>query len=250
MGNAKGLRMHVGVLGGMGPDATAYFFDRLIQHTPALTDQEHLPVTILNWPQIPDRTAAVYDGGADPVPLAQKGIDQLVASGCQVIAIPCVSIHYFFERIKIPDGIHMVSILDATAGHTLDLHPEIRRVGVLGTDLTVRERLFQNAYSRYSVEVLAPLTADQEGLVMKAIYQVKAGMRKEPRQLLLEAIDRLEVGGSEAIIAGCTEIPIVVQPEDISLPFIDCLDFLAKAVVQQALPQAKINLNSLAEEAS
>lgn len=249
MTGTKGWPRHVGVLGGMGPDATVYFFDRLVRHTPAAKDQEHLPVTILNWPHIPDRTAAVYDGGADPVPLAQKGIDQLADAGCKVIAIPCVSIHYFLDRMKIPAGIQLVNILEATAAYTRHRHPEVRGVGVLGTDLTVFEKLFHPAFSRHAVKVMAPSPEDQAGVVMKAIYQVKAGMRKEPGQLLMEVVERLAAAGSEAIISGCTEVPIVIQSGDISLPFIDCLDCLAEAVVRQALagPGA---LTSLSETAS
>jgi aspartate racemase len=223
----------------MGPDATIYFFDRIVRNTPAGSDQNHLPIMILNWPQIPDRTSAVYGNGEDPVPLVQKGINQLAKNGSELISMPCVSIHYFLDRIYIPTGIEFLNILNVTAENTLQLCPEIKRVGILGTDLTVRENLFFLSFKYHFVEVIIPQETYQSNFVMKAIYQIKAGLRLEPKLLLLKAIQHLMELGAEAIISGCTEIPIVIQQNDISIPFIDCLDSLAKAVVHNALRKNK-----------
>ena len=236
MTKPKILPKNVGILGGMGPDATVYLFDRIVRYTVADSDQEHIPINILNWPQIPDRTMAVFGNGADPLPLVQKGIDQLAANGSDLIAIPCVSIHYFFDRIQIPRKVELFNILNVTAENTCINYPKIRRVGILGTDLTVKKNLCSHAFHQQSVDVMVPSAEDQTNLVMKAIYQVKAGLRKEPKELLIKAIHRLKKQGAEAIISGCTEIPIVIQENDISLPFIDCLDSLARAVIQKALP--------------
>jgi len=98
--NDLGLRTSnfktIGILGGMGPEATARLFERIIALTSATHDQEHLPVLICNLPQIPDRTAAIRGQGESPVPLASKGLQILAANGADFIAIPCNSIHHFF----------------------------------------------------------------------------------------------------------------------------------------------------------
>src|SRR5512139_2189053 len=90
----------IGVLGGMGPAATADFFQKIIQATPAKTDQDHLKVVIFSNPHVPDRTAAIRGDGQDPLPELVAGADALIRAGADFLTIPCVTVHYFFDRLQ------------------------------------------------------------------------------------------------------------------------------------------------------
>lgn len=222
----------VGILGGMGPEATVYFFNKIVQLTPARNDQDHIRLIILNDPKIPDRTEAVLGEGELPVSAVQAGIDQLVGSGAEIIVIPCVSVHFFTDQITIPSTVTFLNILQEASRNTIRKWPHIRKVGILGTDLTISRKLFDPFFIDKGVSVLTLDGELQNRLVMKAICAIKGGSYQTPQRLLKEAANRLKDKGAEIIIAGCTEIPLVLNSQVLEMPFVDSLACLAESVVR------------------
>ncbi len=228
-------RKTIGVLGGMGPEATRDFYDRIIRRTPAARDQDHLKVIILSDPQIPDRTAAIVAGGEDPVPAMLAGLRTLAAAGADFIVIPCISAHYFLDRLRATSPLPILSAFDAVADAILAT--AVRRVGMLATDGTIRGGRFECALAARGIAVVAPDPAAQRE-VMSAIYAIKSdpqGRRRDAcRARLQAAAARLVERGAEGIVAGCTEVPLALGPSDRAVPFFDSLDILAAAAVAAA----------------
>ncbi|MFQ6078063.1 MAG: aspartate/glutamate racemase family protein [Thermodesulfobacteriota bacterium] len=228
----------IGILGGMGPEATADLFRKIIKNTEAARDQEHLRVLIDNNPKIPDRTPAILGSGESPLPMMIETAKNLERGGADFIVIPCVSSHYFIQHLRERMAIPVISILEEVTAEIKRRLPGIKRIGLIATTGTIRAGLFQNRLRDIGVEVSVPQPDDQENLVMSAIYGesgIKAGfISAENREKILKASKTLIEKGAQGIIGGCTEIPLVIQESDIEVPFFDSLDILAIAAIHRA----------------
>lgn len=227
----------VGVLGGMGPEATLAFYGNLIAATPATRDQDHLQVIINSNPRIPDRTAAVLGKGPSPVPAMLAGIEALARAGAAFVVIPCVSAHIFIEEIRKDAALPVTSILDVVAD-AIAWHPKgIRSVGLVATEGTVRAGVFARRLAAGGIDVVCPSAADQD-VVSAAIYDVKAGATPARRRAiaddLLSVSDRLVASSAQGLVLGCTEIPLVFPRASVGVPVFDSLKLLAEAAVAAA----------------
>jgi len=228
----------IGILGGMGPEATADLFHKIIKNTEAGRDQDHLRILIDNNPKIPDRTPAMHGSGENPLPMMIETAKNLGRAGADFIVIPCVSAHYFIRELRERIAIPVISIIDEVAGEIGRRLPGMKRTGLIATTGTIRAGLFQDRLREIGVQVLVPPSEDQEGLVMSSIYGesgIKAGfISPENREKILKASRTLIEKGAQGIIGGCTEVPLVVQQRDIEVPFFDSLNILALATIRQA----------------
>ncbi len=231
---AAGRPWIVGVLGGMGPLATGDFYTKLVRLTPAARDQDHLHVIIDSNPQIPDRTAAVLDGGPDPTPELVATARRLKRAGATLIAIPCNSAHAFLGAIRRAVGIPVLDIMDEVAAAAASLSPAPRAVGLLATSATLRMRLYHDAFDARGIAVLEPAPEEQQR-VMAAVHAVKAGdLGPAVRAQVRDVAQALVRRGAQAIVLGCTELPLVAAPEDAPVPFLDGTEILARAAIRAA----------------
>ncbi len=227
----------IGILGGVGPEATAELFRRIIRSTCAGADQEHVPVIIFNDPSIPDRTAAILGRGPSPAPALRRAARRLAAAGADFIVIPCNTAHYYLPAIRRAVRVPVLDMPAAAAAYVAEHYPGVRRVGLLATTGTLRTRIYQQAFRRCRRRVLAPAAADQQRLVMEAIYGprgVKAGGCRLPAAQLRAAGEALRRAGAELIVAGCTEISVVLRRDCAGLPLVDPLTILARQAVRRA----------------
>jgi aspartate racemase len=227
----------IGILGGMGPEATKDLFGKIIANTPAEKDQDHLRVVIDSNPKVPDRTAAILAGGESPVPAMKAGVAALKRAGADFVVIPCVSAHFFLDELQRDAGLPILSMFEVTAGHIRRHHPDIRTVGMLATSGTIQGGRFREKLAAAGIETLAPEDADQER-VMAAIYEIKGAAsgrgRAEIGSEIRNIANRLIKRGAQGIVAGCTEIPLVLKPGDLDVPVFDTLLLLARAAVAAA----------------
>jgi len=227
----------IGILGGMGPEATLDLFAKIIANTPAAADQEHLRVVIDSNPKVPDRTAAILHGGPSPVPAMIAGIRVLERAGADFVVIPCVSAHFFLEELQREAGLPILSMFDVAAEHIRQHHPYIRTVGLLATTGTLQGDRFRGKLRRSGIETITPAGPDQER-IMAAIYAIKGAPGGRSREAIGAEIrdiaGRLIQRGAQGVVAGCTEIPLVLQPGDLSVPVFDTLLLLARAAVVAA----------------
>lgn len=225
--------MKIGILGGMGPEATADLFSKIIRSTPATKDQDHLRVIIDNNPAIPDRQKAILENGPSPLPMLVETAKNLVAAGANFIVMPCNTAHFWIEEIRKAVDIPVVDMIEETARETLRLYPSLRSVGILAATGTVRAGLYQKRFHNFGITAVSPRDDDQAKL-MEAIYSVKAGELSKSSIAAIEVGRRLVEMSAEAIIAGCTEIPLIVKASDLSVPILDATQVLAARAVRIA----------------
>jgi aspartate racemase len=230
----------IGILGGMGPEATLDCFNKILKNTAAKKDPEHLRVVIDSNPGIPDRIAAILGDGQSPVPALVAGCRGLQKAGADFIIIPCVTVHFFLPQILAESPLPILSIIDAVAEAVHRDYPETRTVGLLGTIATVESGLFQKRLAEDSIRTLAPDSAAQSKIV-DAIRDIKdtrpPRTRSEITADLIEAAGSLvknKPEGADAIIAGCTEIPLALRQEHLPVPYLDSLTILARAAIRYA----------------
>lgn len=222
----------LGIVGGMGPEATAALFDRIIRFTDAPTDQDHIDVVILSDPSIPDRTAFLLKkpGSADfTVPL-RKLVTQLESLGCTVIAMPCSTAHVLIDEIASPlETAQILNMPQLTAKTVKD--SGATKTAILATDGTVRFGLYEKALEAEGVEAYHPSPATQAE-VMAAIYTyVKAGV-PTPQALVDSIFTELVREGCDSAILGCTELSVIGIPDGLKgIRVVDCLDVLARESV-------------------
>ena len=230
----------IGILGGMGPEATADCFDKIIKHTPAVSDQDHLRVVIDSNPKVPDRTAAIIGDGQSPVPVLVAGCRALERAGADFIIIPCVSAHVFLadvqEQIKLP----ILSIFDVVAEAIVRDYFDIKTVGLMGTTGTISGGLLQERLKQDGIRTVVP-DDEMQSTVMAAVYDIKNSdadrSRAEIRTDLVAVAESLAARkpeGAQGIIAGCTEIPLVLRQEYLSIPYFDSVTILARAAIFRA----------------
>jgi aspartate racemase len=227
----------VGILGGMGPEATLDCFGKLLRSTRAEKDQEHLRVLIDCNSKVPDRTTAILGKGPSPVPALVASADGLARAGADFVIIPCVSAHMFLEEVQRQVAIPIVSMFDVVADALGAMRPPPRTVGLLGTTGTVTGGGFQRRLARDGIQTLVPDEAGQ-ARVMAAIYDVKNAAAQRSRAAitadLVEVAATLLARGAQAIVAGCTEIPLALAQRDLEAPYVDSVLALARAAVVRA----------------
>lgn len=222
----------IGIIGGMGPMATADLFAKLIQMTDAACDAEHIHILIDNNPKTPDRTDAILCGTESPLPYLIRSADRLQTAGADFLLIPCITSHYFMQELTDRIGIPVMSMIEETAKYLQSCN--IKRVVVLATDGTCKTGVFDKVFEKYSIAICYPCDKAQAAL-MDVIYKgVKAGSTTWDMTDLNAEISRLLDVGAEAVVLGCTELPLAAKMYGIVGKLIDPTDILARAAILYA----------------
>lgn len=234
-------RSLVGILGGMGPAATAAFYTRLVESTPATRDQDHLRIVMWADPTVPDRTAALLEDGESIVPWLERGVRALRASGADIIVCPCNTAHVWLGAVAREHGVELLSIVNATIEEATTAGRHDGPIGILATEATLSSGLYQEALTQRGLAPLVPEPQDQARLI-EAIYRVKAGTTSDFERataLIAQVCGQLAASGAGTIICACTELSLVLQDVDPAVRIIDSTDALVRAVVAtQPQPEA------------
>ncbi len=226
------MKNFLGVLGGMGPLATADFLSKLVENTAAQTDQEHIPVLLYGDCTIPDRTQSILGKGPSPLPKLLDGIKFLNQAGVGAICIPCNSAHRWYEELLAVSNVPLFHIVKASAEQVRQKNPEATAVGVLSTFGTHQMGMYRNTLKDMGFGVITPTDDEFERLVSPGIALIKANKLPEAEAVFAEAAALLVERGAEIIILGCTEIPIGMRQQCKAKPlqFVDSNDALALSV--------------------
>lgn len=219
----------LGVIGGLGPMATAYFLQLLTQMTDAATDQNHMEILVHSRPQIPDRTRYILGKSEEsPVPDMVETGKSLAVQGAEVLAIPCVTAHYFQKELETSIGIPIINAIEETAVYLQNRG--YKQVGILATDGTIESGIFQKVLEKYGMDVTVP-GSEEQSKVMHLIYNnVKAGKPLE-YTLFQDVTDKLFGQGAEVILLGCTELSLIKKEFPLSKGFLDVMEVLARKAV-------------------
>lgn len=225
----------LGIVGGMGPEASSYLYQKIIELSGADTDQDHLEIIIHNNTRIPDRTAAILDNKPSPVPEIQRSVKMLESAGAECIIMACITAHFFIDEIRNSATVPVLSAVDATVDQLKHDYPDVSLAGLLATAGTIRTGLFQKALVTHHVKPLVNDDAEVTDLVMGAIYGgngIKAGNKSgAPKQKLYRAAHLLTERGAQALILGCTELPLVFDQRDFRVPLINPSELLAETAI-------------------
>ena len=226
------MKKTIGILGGMGPLATADLYRQISERTRADRDNEHIRVYIDGNAAIPDRTAAILHGGEDPVPEMLSALRHLEACGADCIIMPCNTAHYFLPRLREQTALPILDMQRITAAVCRERFPG-KTAAILATDGTVQSGLYDRALDAEGVRWIHPGESEQKTL-MHLIYDVvKASRPMEPEKERWDAIlDTLRGQGADLFILGCTELPVLAGVLPSEGPFLDPTDELAKAAIR------------------
>ena len=224
----------LGILGGMGPAASAEFVSRLIKQTPASHDQQHIPFVLWNEPRIPDRSTAMQAGDNQPMLWLLQGIQALKTVGCDHVVIPCNSAHFWYDDMA-KMGVPITHIVDSIADQLRELGLENSTIGIMGTQGTIEHGLYQSRLEQQGWRCLVPDRAEMDFFVQPAIDFIKAGKIGESQVLLMQVIHSLIDREAQAVVLGCTELPLAISiDQEQGIPIVNSLDSLVQAVIKKS----------------
>lgn len=217
----------VGILGGMGPEATVLLMQKLLAAVPARDDADHVPVIVHQNPQVPSRIAALIQGtGENPAPVLARMARDLQAAGALALAMPCNTAHHYAPAIAAATELPFLDMIELTAA-ALKARGA-RRVGMLASPATRRAGVFDRAFAAQGLE---PVWRDGERL-LQVIRAVKAGTgQTETGPSLRVEAEALMAAGADHLLVACTELSLLTDHLPRTAPQTDSLDCLAEAIV-------------------
>jgi len=222
----------VGVLGGMGPLATVDFLHKLVTSTPADSDQQQVPILVRFCPEVPDRVAALLDGGPSPEPALVAAARALERGGAAFLAMPCNTAHAWYDAVAAAVSIPFLHIVD-TALDEVERLGAAGAVGLLATAGTRRSAIYASRGGP-ATRWLESTDDEQSRWVAPGIRAIKNHRNADGAALLRHAAEVLIARGARAVVMGCTEIPIGLAGQDLGVPLVDPTLALARACVARA----------------
>ncbi len=221
----------LGVIGGLGPMATTYFLYLLTKMNKAENDQEHMEILMHSKPSIPDRTRYILGLSQDNPAVEMTEIGrELKAMGAELLAIPCITAHYFHEELERDTGLKVLHAVRKTAEYLNQAGVE--RVGILATDGTVQSGLFESVFHDYGITTVNPGEESQR-IIMDLIYhQIKSG-EKGNLDEFIRVGEELSAAGAQVNLLGCTELSLLKRDYVLPAGYLDVLEVLAKCAVQE-----------------
>jgi aspartate racemase len=219
----------VGIIGGMGPEATLDLMRRVLAKTPASDDQDHIHLIVESNPKIPSRIAHLIEGtGADPTPELIRIAANLQRAGAEALAIPCNTAHAYAHSIRRAVSIPLLDMVQMTVDQIAG-SPRIARVGLLASTATIATELYAKAFAAYGIAVVHPPAQDGVMALIKAVKRGETGLQSEV------ALGRIALDlarQADVLLIGCSELSVIAA--GVTVPFVDSLDVQAQAVVNFA----------------
>ncbi|OTG80379.1 aspartate/glutamate racemase family protein [Acinetobacter sp. ANC 4648] len=220
----------IGILGGMGPQATVDAMNKIIKNTPANCDQEHIPVITVSIPDIPDRTKSIINHDDKPFEKMSEYIRILESANVGCIIIPCNTAHFWFDQLQKSTHIKMISIIDSTVNFIKK--NKVKKICILATSATINAELYQKKLADNQINFMIPEVAIQQ-LVMQSIYKYKSGEIIESKKIMNNIIKLYYKNSEVKFLLACTEIPLILEEwiKDYPELFIDATDVLIRNAI-------------------
>jgi aspartate racemase len=223
----------VGILGGMGPEATVDLMQRIIRLTPALDDADHIRCIVDNNPKVPSRIKAIIEGdGEDPGPCMADMGRRLETWGADFLAIACNTAHYYYDAVQQAVSIPVINLIDLVADHVNDNFPNQRKIGILASPAVSMTGLYTQRFSRLGIEDVWP-EPDHQASLLSIIRAIKKGntgsnVRDDYKRVCQNLMQR----GAEIALIACTELSALGG--DLPLKSLDAAEILAMEIVRVA----------------
>ena len=225
----------VGIIGGMGPEATVDLMARIIKVTPAVDDVDHIRMIVDNNPKVPSRIKALIDGnGESPIPYLQEMARRLESWGVDFLAMPCNTAHHYHLDIQKAVTIKVLNMIDLTVESVIEQYPDLKRAGLLASTAVIRLKLFERPFTARKVIIQTPADRYQMG-IMHAIKKIKtSNYGGEVVEAIQLAADDLVEKGAEVLLVACTEISIISKQISSTVRILDSAQILAESIVRVA----------------
>ena len=233
------MKRRVGILGGMGPEATILIMQKLLSCVQARDDADHIPVIVDQNPQVPSRIKHLLEGaGEDPGPVLAEMAQRLVAGGAEALAMPCNTAHHYAQPIRAAVTVPFLNMVNLSVAHAATLVPKGGSVGILASPAVRKVGLFEGALAKHGLTALYP---SDEGAMLAAIRQIKSsGPQPLARATLAAASGELLEKGAAVQMIACTEFSLIADSVCENITSFDTLDILVRAIKAFALaPNAK-----------
>jgi len=227
----KNKNKKLGILGGMGPQATQYFFQRIIESTDAKCDQDHIDIMIINQASTPDRTASILSkNDKDLMSVIEKNLKLFEIYGVDNIAIPCNTTHYFYEKIQSKTKIPIINMVEETVKSILETKG-VKKIGILATDGTIFTKIYEKECVKRDAEAVFPSEANQKK-IMEIIYkEIKSGEKGDFNKFM-EVVKELRDKGCEVIVLACTELSYLNKNYKLPEYCLDALEVLVRRSIE------------------
>jgi len=217
----------LGILGGMGPLATYTLYRNIIENTPVNSDQEHIDMVILNASYIPDRTAGIMQRGESPLPYLLDAVKTLEHCGCDLIAIPCNTSHYYYDELQGGCNVKILHMPDLTAGAAAS--SGVKKAYLLATEGTIKTGVYQKGFESRDIDMIMP-TNEEIAEMMRVIYDIKAGNAPD-LSTLRKMAERYEYEHGATAVLGCTEFSTITMGFE-NLRHIDAMRVLSDTILE------------------
>ena len=230
MQNLQKKNKILGILGGLGPMATVYFYEMLTEHTFAERDQDHIDMIISSRATTPDRTAFVLsESDENPLPVMQEEAEKLISCGADIISIPCNTAHYFYDALAPMLSVPMVNIIYETVRFAKS--SGAKKIGILATEGTVRSGAYEKVCAEMGIGYEAP-GAEYQKMLSDIIYgEIKQGKDADMAKFA-DVCRHMKEKGCERLILGCTELSLIAKKHSLGDDFIDSLEVLALKTIK------------------
>ena len=218
----------LGVIGGMGPEASCYFYQNVIAHTKAARDQEHIDMVILSHATMPDRTQAIVTGDDKHlIHLLQEDARTLESLGVSNIAVTCNTSHYFYEQIQKAVQIPIINMIHESVAYAVNAFDNVKKIGIMATDGTINSKIYHRECRKLGVTPVQPSPERQKD-VMSLIYDdIKKGKNGDCAKFD-RVISELVRKGCDVVILACTELSVFKGKHEISSICLDAMDVLVR----------------------
>ncbi|NNC97390.1 MAG: aspartate/glutamate racemase family protein [Gammaproteobacteria bacterium] len=222
----------VGILGGMGPEATVTLMQRVIELTPASDDADHIRMLVDNNPKVPSRIKALIEGtGESPLPVLIQMAQGLEKAGADFLVMPCHTAHHYHSRIVEAVSIPFINLVDLSLDAIKARLPNIKTIGLLASTAVINIQLYENAATNYGIGIINPQKDDQDQL-MQIIRSIKGNTHNQQSAKELNRIAKSLK--TDCLLVACTELSILSDELHFTRPIFDGLDLLAAETIRQA----------------
>lgn len=216
----------IGILGGMGPEATADLYMKIIRICQAKYGAKYdmdFPQIIINSIPIPDviETSRIDD----VLPFLVSGVELLENAGADFIIIACNTVQYFISKLRDCIKIPVISIPEEVS--KILAKNNVKKAGILATDTTMKLRVYENDMEKFGIELVKP-NPEYQNKITEIIMRILQGNKLEKdREILMGIVNDLSSQGCEAVIIGCTDLPLIINKDDYKVLLIDTTEVLA-----------------------
>ncbi len=228
----------IGVLGGMGPEATIYFMQQIVDAVQAHDDADHIPLLVDNNTQVPSRIKAILEGGGeDPGPVLERMAKGLVGAGAEALVMPCNTAHYYADRVAAATDRPFLNMVEMSCAEAARIAPG-GKVGILGSPALQRVGVFEKALSDVG---LSPVYARDHGRLLATIRAIKAqGASEFAAHTLTDVAADMVADGAYVICICCTEFSLMSKSIEATVPVFDTMQVLVDAAVDFARADEKV----------